>query len=211
MALEPGLVLLVEAPTLALERLGGEVLLEGALTIVEGEEERVSVGAGVESRVLEERQRLLRVVRRRVELALGPVRPRPIRVDRVRPGRVRRRQQPSRRRVRRSRRRRRVLRHPALGHLERLQQVLQTRRQVIDRFRRLIRLGRFLRHRHSHRRRFGRALGRLRGRLHGFAARQEVAGAADLAAAGAAVVNETVRLGCRGRYWRWSRLHVGRA
>lgn len=43
MSLEPGLVLLVEAPALVLEGLGSEVLLVGPLSVVEKIEESIGV------------------------------------------------------------------------------------------------------------------------------------------------------------------------
>lgn len=64
--LEPCLVLLVEAPTLALQRFGRQILLVGTLLVVERVEQAVGVYPAVESRVIEDAQRLLRVVSRRV-------------------------------------------------------------------------------------------------------------------------------------------------
>ena len=52
--LEPGLVLLVEPPTLTLKRLGGQVLLVRALLVVEGVEEAVRVYSAVQSLVVED-------------------------------------------------------------------------------------------------------------------------------------------------------------
>ena len=51
--LEPGLVLLVEAPALALERLCRQVLLICSLLVVEGIEQAVSVYPAVESWIIE--------------------------------------------------------------------------------------------------------------------------------------------------------------
>jgi hypothetical protein len=64
--LEPCLVLLVEAPALAFERLGRQVLLVCALLVVEGVEQAVSVNSTVQSGIVEDAQRLLGVVRRSV-------------------------------------------------------------------------------------------------------------------------------------------------
>lgn len=53
MSLEPGEVLLVVSPQLLLELTRGEVLLVGALLVVEDEEQRVRVELGEDGRVLE--------------------------------------------------------------------------------------------------------------------------------------------------------------
>ena len=53
MALEPRLVLFMEAPALQLERLCGEILLVGALAVVEDVEEGVGIDTAVEARVVE--------------------------------------------------------------------------------------------------------------------------------------------------------------
>ena len=61
-ALEPGLVLLVESPTLTLERFSGEVLLVRALSIVECVEQCIGFDSRIEPRIIKDRQRLLGVV-----------------------------------------------------------------------------------------------------------------------------------------------------
>ena len=60
--LEPRLVLLVEAPALALQRFGRKELLVGALAVVEAVEERVRVDAAVEAWIVEDAEGFLRVV-----------------------------------------------------------------------------------------------------------------------------------------------------
>ena len=62
MPLEPRLVLLVEPPALALEGLGSQVLLVSPLTVVEGVEQRVCIDSIVESCIVKDVQRFLRVV-----------------------------------------------------------------------------------------------------------------------------------------------------
>ena len=52
--LEPCLVLLVEAPALALESLGRQVLLVGSLLVVEGVEQAVSVDPAVKPGIVED-------------------------------------------------------------------------------------------------------------------------------------------------------------
>ena len=52
--LEPCLVLLMEAPALALERLGRQVLLVGSLLVVEGVEQAVGVDPAVQSGIVED-------------------------------------------------------------------------------------------------------------------------------------------------------------
>lgn len=69
--LEPRLVLLVEAPALALERLRREELLVRALLVVEGVEEGVGVDAAVQARVVEDVERFLRVGGQGVGIAGG--------------------------------------------------------------------------------------------------------------------------------------------
>lgn len=56
MALEPGLVLLVEAPTLVLQCLGSQILLVGALSIIEDIEQGVCIDLPrlVQPRVVED-------------------------------------------------------------------------------------------------------------------------------------------------------------
>lgn len=68
MPLEPCLILLVESPALVLERLGREKLLVRALPVVEQVEKGVRVDPPrvVQSRVVEDGKRFLRVVKRRV-------------------------------------------------------------------------------------------------------------------------------------------------
>ena len=61
--LEPCLVLLVEAPTLALQRLCREVLLVCPLLVVEGVEQAVGINPAVQSRIVEDSQRFLRIMR----------------------------------------------------------------------------------------------------------------------------------------------------
>jgi hypothetical protein len=52
--LEPCLVLLVETPALALERLRRQVLLVGSLLVVEGVEQAVGVDPAVEPGIIED-------------------------------------------------------------------------------------------------------------------------------------------------------------
>jgi hypothetical protein len=61
--LEPCLILLVETPTLALQRLCREVLLVCPLLVVEGVEQAVGIDPAVQSRIVEDSQRFLRVMR----------------------------------------------------------------------------------------------------------------------------------------------------
>lgn len=77
-ALEPGEVLLVEAPALLLELLRSQVLQVRPLAVVEDVEQRVDVEVGKQRRIREVRGRLLRVVVRRGvrisrDVVLGPV------------------------------------------------------------------------------------------------------------------------------------------
>ena len=65
MPLEPGLILLMESPTLILECLGCQVLLISPLFIVKDVEKRIWIYAGIQSRIIEDRIQFLRVVRRR--------------------------------------------------------------------------------------------------------------------------------------------------
>lgn len=66
--LEPCLILLVEAPTLTLQRLCRKVLLICPLLVVEGIEQAVSIDPAVQPRVVKDPQRLLRIMRRRVRV-----------------------------------------------------------------------------------------------------------------------------------------------
>jgi len=68
MTLEPSLVLLVEPPALTLELFGSKVLLVGALAVVEYVEERVYIYALIQTRVVENGERLLGVMSRSVVL-----------------------------------------------------------------------------------------------------------------------------------------------
>jgi len=58
--LEPCLVLLVEAPTLALQRLCREVLLVCPLLVVEGVEQAVGINPAVQSRTIKSLDRYAR-------------------------------------------------------------------------------------------------------------------------------------------------------
>ena len=64
--LEPSLVLLVKAPALTLQCLRRKILLICALLVVESVEQAVGIYPAVESGIIEDAQRLLWVVRRRV-------------------------------------------------------------------------------------------------------------------------------------------------
>ena len=61
-SLEPGLILLMKSPTLALEGLRRQVLLVSALSIVERVEQAVGIYSAIQSRIVEYPQRLLWVV-----------------------------------------------------------------------------------------------------------------------------------------------------
>lgn len=67
-SLEPGLVLLVEAPTLALQCLCSQELLVSALAVVEGVEQCIRLNSAVQSWVVKHGQRLLGVVSRCVSI-----------------------------------------------------------------------------------------------------------------------------------------------
>src|SRR4051812_14103932 len=69
-ALEPGLILLVKPPALRFQCFCCKVLLVCTLAVIEGIEESVGLDTGVQARVVKNRQRLLRVVRRRKRIRI---------------------------------------------------------------------------------------------------------------------------------------------
>lgn len=68
MALEPGLVLFMEAPALVLERLCRQVLLVASLTVVKQVEKRIGIDPSgvIQTRIIEYGEWFLRVVERGV-------------------------------------------------------------------------------------------------------------------------------------------------
>ena len=83
----------MKPPTLTLERLGRQELPVGALLIIESIEQHIRIDPPVQPRILKDRERFLRVMRRRVIASLGTVVTRFLGVDRVRSGRVRGREE----------------------------------------------------------------------------------------------------------------------